>query len=68
MQQQEQLVHLLEGQNGTVPVIVYCKAERAYTKLERNLWIVQNDEKLRELVQIFGESNIAIKEKDIEKY
>lgn len=64
----EQLFRILEGQNGTVPVVVYCKAERAFSKLPQKYWIVQNDDFLQELTKNFGKSNIAIKEKTIEKY
>ncbi len=64
----DQLLHILKEQNGSIPVIVYCRAEKAFLRLPAKYAVVQDDGVLSELKTNFGESNIAIREKAIEKY
>lgn len=48
-----------------VPVIIYCKEERAINRLSRALYVRQEPELLQELTDRYGEDNVRIKEKSI---
>ena len=48
-----------------VPVVVYCKAERAMNRLPRNCYVRREPELLEELISRYGEENVRVKEKSI---
>ncbi|MGN0243663.1 MAG: DNA polymerase III subunit alpha [Lachnospiraceae bacterium] len=66
LKQQDELLDVLKGTGGNCPIVIFCKEEKAYMKLQKQYWIVQNDEKNRYLEQKFGKSNIAYKKISIE--
>ena len=68
-EQQERLFSILQAYHdeyrGLVPVIIYCKEERAMNRLSQQYYVRQEEELLTELKDAFGEPNIRIKEKGI---
>lgn len=55
------------GENaGNVPVVIFCKEERAINRLPKNLMIEDSKEVLLMLSQKYGEDNVKVVEKSIE--
>ena len=51
---------------GAVPVIVYCREEKAINRLSRNHYVREEEELLAQLLAEYGETNVRVKEKSIE--
>lgn len=60
------LYRIFSEHTGNVPVVIYCKEERAINRLPRNLMIEDSKEVFVKLLQKYGEDNVKVVEKSIE--
>src|SRR5699024_7273700 len=60
------LYRIYSEHTGNVPVVIYCKEERAIKRLPRNLMIEDSKEVFVKLLQKYGEDNVKVVEKSIE--
>lgn len=60
------LYRIFSEHTGNVPVVIYCKEERAINRLPRNLMIEDSEVVLFKLLQKYGEDNVKVVEKSIE--
>ena len=69
-EQEERLFSILkayhEEYKGMVPVVIYCKKERAINRLGQQYYVRRDPDLLIALKDAYGEENIRIKEKGIE--
>ncbi len=65
-QQEAKLMQIIGPYEGNNTVCIYCKAEKLQKKLPANRNIAINSILLDELYKVFGNENVAIKEKSIE--
>lgn len=67
LQQEQQLKELLlayhEEYRTAVPVVVYCKAEKAINRLPRTLYVRRDEELIAELIGRYGKDNVRVKDK-----
>lgn len=61
------LYRMLEQSEGNDEVVIYCKAERAIKRLPKNKNIQIDEILLSKLTNYFGESDVKVVEKSIEK-
>ncbi len=64
---EEELLSLLADSDGTDPVVVYLTAERAAKRLGENRAVSAEESLLAELAAAFGEENVSVAEKSVEK-
>ncbi len=65
-QQEAKLMQIIGPYEGNNTVCIYCKAEKLQKRLPANRNIAINSILLDELYKVFGNENVAIKEKSIE--
>lgn len=66
LRQEKELYDMLSASDGEVPVVIYCKQERAIKKLPANRNVLAEPGLLSRLTNYFGESCIKLIEKPIE--
>ena len=67
IKEEAQLYKMLADSEGDNEVVIYCKAERAIKRLPRNKNIQIDSIILSRLTNYFGESDVKVVEKSIEK-
>lgn len=61
------LVEILKQNSGTTPVVIYCRREKARKRLDKMHHIQLNNSLIFSLYDKFGEANVKVVEKPIEK-
>ena len=67
MKEEDALYKMLAESEGENEIVIYCKAERAIKRLPRNKNIQIEPVILSRLTNYFGESDVKVVEKSIEK-
>ncbi len=64
---EKELYNILQSSDGSDSVIIYCEAEKAKKILPPSMTVKADAETVAKLCGRFGEKNVKVVEKDIEK-
>lgn len=65
-EEENNLINQLQCYKGEIPVIIYCKEEKAMNRLQKNYWVRNSDELLYDLLEKYGKNNVKVIDKSIE--
>ena len=65
-EEENNLMNQFQCYKGEIPVIIYCKEEKAMNRLPKNYWVRNSEELLYELLEKYGKNNVKVIDKSIE--